>query len=625
MIHSWDKDEKAIREGSIYSAAEDGRTTRPRPRTRGAALAAVMAVLGMFAVVSLILQHGFSVGARFNHWFNWLNVVLAAGFSAGLVWELVTAARRGEVFRQRRFELLILGGFVAALVLSFLLPSRLIASVLTMTHQEALAGLVFGVVRLFLLGNVCVQLLRSLQLIFAVGVRTELILAGSFAALILSGTLLLLMPRVAADPEAPISLVDCLFTATSAVCVTGLVVRDTGTEFSALGQTIILALFQIGGLGIVTFVAFISTFSAKSLPVPQIVAFREIINAPAMSDLKRRIAGILVLTLVIESAGALCLYLSVPMEKDFLDRVKWSVFHAVSAFCNAGFALQADSLEFASANAGVNATVMLLIVLGGLGFLVLPELIAICSARLRRLPLLLHPSRRRFLPPAAPRLTVQTRISLIVTLLLIVVGIAGFWWLEAGHVLGGKSAAGAFLTSAFQSITARTAGFNTVPIGELQQATLILLILLMVVGGCPVSAAGGIKVVTFGILLLALRSLISQKQNVEAFGRTLPPRVFFTALNVFVLYIATAGACVFLLSVFDPQLALRDTTFETISALSTVGLSTGITSGLSTGSKIVLCVAMFVGRVGPIALVLSVFQSRGRVEYEFPTEDVVVA
>jgi trk system potassium uptake protein TrkH len=150
------------------------------------------------------------------------------------------------------------------------------------------------------------------------------------------------------------------------------------------------------------------------------------------------------------------------------------------------------------------------------------------------------------------------------------------------------------------------------------------MIFLMVVGGCPVSTAGGIKTVTFGVLFLALRSMMYRRQNVEAFGRTLPPRVFFTALNVFILYSATAGVSVFLLSIFDPQIPLRDTLFETISALSTVGLSTGITVQLSTASKVVLCIAMFVGRVGPIALVFSVFQARGKVEYEFPTEDVVV-
>jgi trk system potassium uptake protein TrkH len=300
------------------------------------------------------------------------------------------------------------------------------------------------------------------------------------------------------------------------------------------------------------------------------------------------------------------------------------VFHSVSAFCNAGFALQPDSLESAWNNLGLNVTVVVLIVLGGLGFLVLPELIAIAGASLRLLPQLLHPKSRRFAPHLPRRVSAQTRISLIVSFGLIALGMLGFLWTESKHVLRGCSGENSLLVSLFQSVTTRTAGFNTVPMGELQQATLILLILLMVVGGSPVSTAGGIKTVTLGVLFLALRSLIFQREKVEAFGRMLPARALFTALNVFVLYVVTGGVGVFLLSYFDPHLSLRDTSFETISALSTVGLSTGITPGLSTGSKLVLCAAMFIGRVGPIALVFSVFESRGHVEYEFPEEDVVV-
>ena len=166
----------------------------------------------------------------------------------------------------------------------------------------------FVVVQLFLLGNVCLQLLRLLQRIFVAGVRPEAVLAGSFAALILLGTLLLLLPTAAANPASPLTPMDALFTSTSAVCVTGLVVRDTATDFSALGQLIILALFQVGGLGIITFVAFVSVFSAKALPVSQMVAFRQMISASEMDNLKKRIAGILLLTMLIEGAGAMSLY-----------------------------------------------------------------------------------------------------------------------------------------------------------------------------------------------------------------------------------------------------------------------------------------------------------------------------
>jgi trk system potassium uptake protein len=338
--------------------------------------------------------------------------------------------------------------------------------------------------------------------------------------------------------------------------------------------------------------------------------------------LKRRFAGIVLVTLVLETLGTLALFAFAPIDGDFLARLKWSLFHAISAFCNAGFGLHADSLESMQHHIPVNLVIAVLIILGGLGFLVLPELLARSSTLWRRrksasgIP--------RIHPLGARRLSVQTKISVLITGILIVLGFTGVWLLEANHTLVGMSATESSLVAFFQSVTTRTAGFNTVPIGELRLATLILLMMLMVIGASPVSAGGGIKTVTFGILLLALRSMLLRRDKVEAFGRMLPQRAMYAALSVFVLYMMTAASGLFLLAFFDPQLALRDLLFETVSALSTVGLSTGITAELSSGSRLVLCLLMFIGRVGPISLVLSIFQSRPGSDYEFPTEEVVV-
>ena len=580
--------------------------------------------LGAVAVGSLIFQHGFEFLRRFSVLFTWLDLLLALGFAGLLVGHFLTAQNLRDAIHERRFELVLAGMCAALLALTPALPDKLLADVFPGLLYRSAFDKFLGVVQLFLLGNICIQLLRVIQRIFVAGVRAELVLAGSFAALVLVGTLLLLLPAASENPSMPLRPMDAFFTSVSASCVTGLSVRDTGTAFSNFGQLIILGLIQVGGLGIVTFVAFISVFSAKTLPVPQMVAFRRMISASHMDDLKTRLAGILLLTALIEGAGALSLYIFATTEGDALERLKWSVFHSVSAFCNAGFALQSNNLESLWNNPGVNLTIIVLIVLGGLGFLVLPELIGLAGAGLRLLPQLLHSKSRRFAPHLPRRLSVQSRISLIVTVGLITIGTIGFRWTESGSILRGLGGGDTFLVSFFQSVTTRTAGFNTVPMGDLQQATLILLITLMVIGGSPVSTAGGIKTVTLGILVLALRSLILQREKVEAFGRTLAGRAFFTALNVFVLYVVTASAGMFLLSYFDPHVPFRDISFETISALSTVGLSTGITAGLSTSSKLVLCAAMFIGRVGPIALVFSVFESRGHVDYEFPEEDVVV-
>jgi trk system potassium uptake protein TrkH len=222
------------------------------------------------------------------------------------------------------------------------------------------------------------------------------------------------------------------------------------------------------------------------------------------------------------------------------------------------------------------------------------------------------------------RLSVQTKLAILVSFTLWAAGFVVFWSLELNHSLRGQPFGTAFLISAFQAVTPRTAGFNTVLIDQLQQATLVFLIMLMVIGASPVSTGGGIKTVNLGILLLALRAMVTRRDRVEAFGRTIPPKTLFAALSLFVLYVFTASVGIFLIALFDPHLPARDQVFEVISALSTVGLSTGITGNLSPQSKLVLCAAMFIGRVGPISLVFSVFQNRRVVEYDFPEEEVVV-
>jgi trk system potassium uptake protein TrkH len=368
---------------------------------------------------------------------------------------------------------------------------------------------------------------------------------------------------------------------------------------------------------VVTFVALLSSLSNKALPVPQMVAFRQMINAPALGDLRRRVIGIVMITILVEAVGATLLLVFVDSGGSPIDRLQWAVFHSISAFCNAGMSFQPDNLESLLTNRGANYTFMALIVIGGLGFLVIPEIFGVLVNRVRRL-----------LEPKAMfskiRFSVQAKLSLITTIFLIFSGAAVFWLFENSNVLRDLGAFDAFTASLFQSITARTAGFNTVDFSELQNATLLAIIFLMVIGGCPVSTSGGIKTVTFAILALALRALLHGNSRIEAFGRTIPFRVVISALNVFQLYMVTAITGLILVSFMNPEIPLRDVAFECFSALSTTGLGTGITSDLSTGSKLVLCVMMWVGRIGPIAMVLSVFQSSGSLDYEFPEEDVVV-
>jgi len=592
-------------------------TVRPTGLPRSALLG-----IGLLSLGALLTEHGFVVNSTITFWVHVIEALLAGAYIADRVLMLVRGPKRWAIVRQRQFEYGVLAVF-AMLALGLVSSAVGAANVVRFLHQDDTRELGIDLLKLFLLSNVLVQLLRLQQRLLFRGARPEWMLAGSFAMLVLAGTLLLLLPRVSAVPDKPIGLLDALFTATSASCVTGLSVRDTGTEFTPLGQGILLALFQVGGLGIMTFVAFLAVTSAESLPVPQMLAFRQMVGARTPAILRRQVWAIVAFTAFVEAAGAACLYACLPTEQDRLARLGWSVFHSVSAFCNAGFSLRADSLTTLQGHPGAMLTFMGLIVLGGLGFLVVTDLLGLQVSRLRLIRNIPWVRRYNQRVPVY-RLPVQTRLSALVSGVLIIAGLAGFWVLEAGNILADKPLLTQFWISAFQSVTARTAGFNTVPMDQLHPATLLLLIALMVVGACPVSTGGGIKTVTFAVLLLALRSLITGRERVEMCGRALPQRVLLAALAVVVLYVLVASLGVFGLALCDPQMPLRSQLFEVVSALSTVGLSIGVTAQLSPGSQLILCMLMFIGRVGPISLVLSVVRMERPNRYQYPEEDLVV-
>lgn len=588
-------------------------TALPRP---------VLLGLGLLTIAVLLLEHGFAVSQMSLRWIHLAEGALAGCYVLDRILLLVRGPDRWNILRKRRLEFIVFG--VAVLVgLALLVWSRTSPGVELFGETLAAHQLAFNLLKFFLLANVLVQLLRLNERLLLRGARPEWMLAGSFALLILAGTLLLLLPRASAANEERIGLLDAFFTATSASCVTGLSVRDTGTAFSTFGQTIILVLFQTGGLGIMTFVAFVAVTSAESLPVPQTLAFRKLVGARTPSALRKQVYAILAFTLLVEAAGATCLYFCMPAGDDSLSKLGWSVFHAVSAFCNAGFALSADSLTSLRSHPGAMLTFMALIILGGLGFLVVTDLLGLQLSRLplvRRVPWV-HRYNQRV---AVYRMPIQSRLSVVVSAILILAGLAGFWLLEAGHTLSGKSFSEQFWICSFQSVTARTAGFNTIPVDHLQPATLLMMVALMVVGASPVSTGGGIKTVTFAVLLLSLRSLLAGRERVEIYGRALPQRVLMASLAVVFLYVLAASLGVFALSLFDPEMPLRRQMFEVVSALSTVGLSTGITPQLSAASKLVLCLLMFIGRVGPISLLLTVVRMERPARYQFPEEDLVV-
>lgn len=552
----------------------------------GRTLATIVAILGALSVCT---QYGFDLSPEGFARLEVADRVIALL----LVLDLVVVAARSRHFAgavsARRFEWLL----TAALATAYFA---------TPAHETQ-------VLHAYLVASAVIRGLRFQERVLGTRLRPVTVLPLSFGALIAIGTALLCLPRASGDPAHPLTTLDALFMATSASCVTGLTVRNLGTDFSLLGQGIVLALMQFGGLGIITFVATMSVFSGRTLSIPQLRAVSELVmSRGTLGSIHRQIGVVALWAVTIEAIGAVLLFYTWPWNGTLFERGFASVLHAVSAFCNVGLTLSADSMESIRMRPLPVLTMTSLIVLGGIGFPIVVEV----ANRLGRMP-----TRRR--------LTTHTQIALVTTVSLLVAGAAGFWLLERRAVLLAEHAPTQAAMALLQSATARTAGFTTVPIEALQSSTRLMLIVLMVIGAGPVSTGGGIKTVTFAVLLLTVRTMMLGRERVEVFGRTLAWRAVRAAISVFVLYLLSAMTITFLLTFFDPGIPVDDLAFEAVSALSTVGLSTGHTSALSVPSKLVLCLAMFVGRVGPLALVVVMLGRQQKTSrYEYPEEDVIV-
>jgi trk system potassium uptake protein TrkH len=433
---------------------------------------------------------------------------------------------------------------------------------------------------------------------------------------ILTGTMLLAMPF--AHAGATVSPLDALFTATSAVCVTGLVVVDTGSRLSPAGQAVVLALIQAGGLGLMTFAVFVSVLLGRSLSFTDRRVIQDAMHHSPLTGLQRLVRYVLTFTLVTEAGGAALLWLRFRTEFPGGQAVWQAVFHAVSAFCNAGFSLFADSLIRYRGDALINAVITGLVVVGGLGFLVNLELRDQILARLRQ---------RR-----PPRLTLHTKVVLTVTALLLAAGMFGFLVLEWHNLLGGLPLHERLLAAWFQSVTPRTAGFNTVDYGHASSDTLFFTVFLMFVGASPGSTGGGIKTTSLGLIFALFVARWRGRGRARLFHRTIPHSVMDRALLLALLAWVLVSLAVLVLATtqgrgmpFDADeprfIALM---FEAVSAFATVGLSTGITPTLSAAGKMVIIALMFAGRVGPLTLVLAVGPREERGRFRYAEENVMV-
>ncbi|MBN1593715.1 MAG: Trk family potassium uptake protein [Candidatus Coatesbacteria bacterium] len=440
------------------------------------------------------------------------------------------------------------------------------------------------------------------------------ILVGSFAGAIVLGSILLYLPFSATDGHT--DFIDCLFTATSATCVTGLVVTGTGSHFTTSGQAIILALIQFGGIGIMTAGIFLTLLFGRSLSMKEQAIIKDTLN-----PLRPRRVGFVVVytvlfTIVIESFGVALLHS--PFVRYGAQRPLWTaVFHSVSAFCNAGFSTFDTNLEQLGLFPSISMVIMVLLILGGLGFFVILDAIS--------------GLKRRFTgatPKKAPLMTLHTRLALIVTVWLLLVGMLGLYALEQDHACKEMDALTGLRESLFLSASARTAGFSTFPVSNLSNASQFFLSLLMFIGACPGSTGGGIKTVTFALVVFFAAARIRGKSEVNVMNRRIPESVISKSLAITSLSILVVSLSILALLVLEKDTpaspSFMQVLFEATSAFGTVGLSTGITASLTTGGKLVIIALMFLGRLGPLTVATLVATKARTSTYSYPEEDVMV-
>jgi len=445
----------------------------------------------------------------------------------------------------------------------------------------------------------------------------------SFLVLVVTGTLLLLLPNATTSAIAPI---DALFTATSAVCVTGLIVVDTGTVFTLFGQTIILMLIQTGGIGIMTFASYFSFFFKGGASYEQQIMLREMTNTDRLSEVFTILRKIVQITVLIEIAGALLIYFFTrsELENQGLDPVFFSIFHSVSAFCNAGFSTFSENLydPIFRFNYPLQLVIALLIILGGIGFPIVFNLIRFLKIQLQNLfDRIFHLHNHLYFPRL---INLNTRIVLITTVILIVIGTLFFRLAESSGTLEPHTETGKWITAFFSSVTARTAGFNTVDFSVMSVSSIMMLIFLMWVGASPGSTGGGIKTSTLALAVLNVISIARGKSRIEVYGREVPATSLYRAFGVMWLSILVIGIAVMLISLTDAGIPLLKVVFEVVSAYSTVGLSLGITSGLSAAGKLILVFTMFIGRVSMLSVLIALLKNKNSERYHFPSERILI-
>jgi potassium uptake TrkH family protein len=569
-----------------------------------------IALLAVTALISMIADFGFYLKEDIREYTSLLPGAVLYGFSFYYILRVALEKDRVAFVKSHRIELLLIG-FIIIYLLFPQLVSGIVFSINPMLNPKTLTYVYLIITQALAIITLLLEAINQSKKLINRRIQPAMLLMMSFITLITIGALLLMMPKSTFGGH--ISFVDALFTSASAVTVTGLTVVDTEGFFTYNGKLIILGLIQTGGLGIMTLTTFFAFSSGKSYNLKEYVAVQEMFGEENISGLKRLVYQIVGLTFLIEFIGALLIFYSADLSfiSSTKGKVFFSVFHSVSAFCNAGFSLLSQNLAHKDlfVNFPFLLIIMCLIIAGGLGFPVLRDI------------------RKVFVNNVLNRNNIQfklhSRLVLITSAALILTGAIFYFVLENNSSMNDQNTFQQLLTSVFQSVTTRTAGFNTVDFTKISLPVIFIIIVLMWIGGSPASTGGGIKTTAFSISLLNLFAIAKGKDRVEIFKKRISSSDISRSFSTIILSMIYISIATFLL-LLSENTSFEKILFEVISASSTVGLSLGITPELTSFGKLIVTATMFIGRIGFLTFTLALFKRMNVHLYDYVEEKIII-
>ncbi len=578
-------------------------------------ISSLKAFIGLTATVLLLYVFGFETKiSDLKQVFLGLDIVLIIYFFT-FVLRLLYTFRRSEFLKNHLLELVLVSIIFINVLSNNFFDNWLIKLFADNFDYNSYEDAYLAIITFYFLILISYESIKAATVLSKLQAKPATTFIYSFILLVLVGTGLLMLPDMSVQ-DGSMSFMDAIFTAVSASCVTGLIVVDTATYFTVKGQFVIMILFQLGGLGIISFASFFATFLRSGVGIKQQLMLRDFLISESLFSAKGLLRKIVLITVVIEGISFMLIFFTWGPDVQFSSfgqKVFFSAFHAISAFCNAGFSLFTNGLTEAGVDTSyvLHIIIALTLIMGGLGFSAIQDLFS-----LRML-------RDRFKNPWKDW-AISTKIAVYTSIVLLIGGALLFYLLENDATLGDKNFMEGMIASFFQSATARTAGFNTVDFGALKTPTLMLIMVLMFIGASSGSVGGGIKTSTFYLLITSVIATLRGRLKIEIGKKFIPKELLYKALSIFFFAALLNLIAVFLLTITDNAIPFVDLLFEQVSAFGTVGLSTGITADLSTAGRTIIILSMFIGRVGTLTFALALSSRKASKGYKYPKAHLMV-